>query len=135
MNICDFIFSKIKDNDCDLSDLEENLSLFLSLIDDVAIINEEVVIHEKRVSVAFREGIRIYINIKEHAPPHFHIEYEGKRASYRIDNCEKLNGDVSEKVDRKIRYWYFNEGKKHIERIWNSTRPTMNQIGFVKERI
>jgi len=77
-------------------------------------------------------GLKIDIYPKEHAPPHFHVLSPTIDASFRIDNCELLNGNISGSDHKKIRYWHKYAKQLLIEK-WNSTRPTHCSVGFYTE--
>jgi hypothetical protein len=39
-------------------------------------------------------GIRVYLHIREHDPPHFHAKYEGRDVSIRIRNLSVMDGGL-----------------------------------------
>jgi len=124
MGIDEWVFSKIKNQKPTIAELQENLNLFNSLVDDIATENGNEYCLEKRVRVEETNGIRIDIKTNDHNPPHFHAEYGGHNASYRIIDCTNLAGELPPPIERKIRYWYSGVGKENCERIWNESRPT-----------
>jgi hypothetical protein len=94
--------------------------------------NGELLIIEERRLVDKIRGLKIEIWPKEHPPPHFHVKSEKVNASFRIDNCEKLNGTVNQKEYRIIKYWWQQAKPKLID-MWNETRPTECLVGKYKE--
>jgi len=50
-------------------------------------------------------GITIAMRFSEHPPPHFHVEYSGQQASFRIDNLETLEGSVTPRARRLVKAW------------------------------
>ena len=86
-------------------------------------IDGEFVLCEIKARVAIVHGLSIEIYPKEHAPPHFHVLSATIDASFRIDNCDLLNGTISRSDLQKIRYWHKLSKRLLIEK-WNSMRPT-----------
>lgn len=83
----------------------------------------ELILVEQRQLVAFVRGIRIEIYPKEHTPPHFHVKSANIDASFRIDNCMKINGVISRKEELSIKFWRQN-AKPELINAWDETRPT-----------
>lgn len=67
------------------------------------------------------DGIRIEMLYDEHDPPHFHAEYGGERASFKIDDGEKIAGDLHPKKLRTIRK-FAKEYKPELEDNWQRAR-------------
>jgi len=84
---------------------------------------------ETKVLVEEIKGVRIDVYPKEHMPPHFHVSYNGHHATYRIDNCELMNGSLGSKEDRVVKYWFDQSGKTKLEKAWNKTRPGDHTTG------
>ena len=85
---------------------------------------------ETKVLVKEIKGVRIEVYPKEHMPPHFHASCNGRHATYRIDNCELMNGSLGSKEDRIVKYYYFKQGgKKVLEKAWANTRPGDRLVG------
>ncbi|MBC7348464.1 MAG: DUF4160 domain-containing protein [Candidatus Aminicenantes bacterium] len=78
-------------------------------------------------------GVVIEVYSKEHPPPHFHVRYSGKNASYRIDNCERVEGSLGTKEDKIVKYWFEKEGKDILIDAWNRTRPGDCSVGRYEE--
>src|SRR5829696_7821808 len=61
-------------------------------------------IYLSELTVARVNGLSIEIRVKEHAPPHFHITYQGEDASFSITECRRLPGVVGlERFDGTVR--------------------------------
>jgi len=89
----------------------------------------ELVLLETRQRVAVIDNrMRIEIYSDEHAPPHFHVKSDGINASFAIDDCSLLRGNVTQGEMRTIRYWHQHAKPMLIDR-WNSTRPGDCTIG------
>jgi len=50
-------------------------------------------------------GIIIRINFRDHNPPHFHAEYQGMQATFRIDTGKLLGGEFPAKMTRIVEEW------------------------------
>ncbi|MCA2960107.1 MAG: DUF4160 domain-containing protein [Silvanigrellales bacterium] len=50
-------------------------------------------------------GIIIRINFRDHNPPHFHAEYQGMQATFRIDTGKLLDGEFPAKMTRIVEEW------------------------------
>lgn len=50
-------------------------------------------------------GIIIRINFDDHNPPHFHAEYQGMEATFRIDTGNLLNGEFPARMTKIIEEW------------------------------
>jgi len=73
-------------------------------------------------------GLKIEIYPNEHPPPHFHVKSPNVDASFTIEDCSLLNGDVSGKDYDKIRYWH-KFSKDLLIDVWDKTRPYQCQVG------
>lgn len=79
-------------------------------------------------------SLRIEIRPREHAPPHFHVCADGISASFTIDGCRLLKGDISKKEEALVRYWYATCGDQLVE-VWNKTRPTDCVVGPITKKV
>ena len=50
-------------------------------------------------------GISIYFYISDHPPPHFHAIYGEFEASFVIETCEILDGEVPPRIRRLVQEW------------------------------
>lgn len=111
-----------------MEDFERHLFGFLM---SGAYFNEDGEIIEARHLVDRIGKLKIEIYSNEHAPPHFHISNESKKASLRIDNCEELeNSGFSNREIKNIHEWFKRSKIKLIE-VWNKTRPTDCVVGKI----
>ena len=76
-----------------------------------------------------KSKIEIYSN--EHPPAHFHFKVWGYKWSYDIKSCGKMNGDIPNKYEAKIKLWYRNWWKEKLTEKWNSTRPENCPVGKI----
>ncbi len=90
--------------------------------------NGELILLEIKARVDKIYGMSIEIYPKEHAPPHFHVRSSRVNASFRIDDCSLLDGQIASDDYDKIRYWHKFSKPVLIER-WNSLRPTKCVVG------
>jgi len=50
-------------------------------------------------------GIRIFINYKDHNPPHFHAEYAGNQATINILTCTVMESSLPNKQLKLVLAW------------------------------
>jgi hypothetical protein len=74
---------------------------------------------ETKEQIARIGGVIIKVFSKEHAPPHFHVRYLGKKAIYKIENCESVEGSLGRDEDEIMKYWFKGEGKSVLIDAWN----------------
>lgn len=55
-----------------------------------------------RISMFF--GIVVFMYFDDHAPPHFHILYEGEEAVFGLDGA-LMHGHMAARVQRLVREW------------------------------
>lgn len=92
----------------------------------------EMFLIEIKQLVARVHGLKIEVYSNEHPPPHFHVKSPNVNASFDIENCAFLRGDVSNRDKKKIEFWH-REAKPLLIEAWNSTRPTNCTVGYYKE--
>ena len=108
-----------------LNELSEHLA---SLFNSGAYINPEGFLIETKYLVERINNLKISIYLKEHPPPHFHVEANGINASFRIDNCKNISGTINNKDIKLIEYWHKQCKSKLIE-IWDIARPDDCPVG------
>ena len=74
------------------------------------------------------DGLKIEIYPNEHPPPHFHVVTPNINASFTIESCEKLNGEIDSRNLKKIKYWH-KRSKDQLIEVWNETRPFNCVVG------
>jgi len=84
---------------------------------------------ETKQQIARIGGVIIKVFSKEHAPPHFHIRYSGKKAIYKIENCESVEGNLGRDQDKIVKYWFKGGGKSSLIDAWNRSRPGDCSVG------
>lgn len=85
---------------------------------------------EAKELVARIDGLKIEIYSNEHPPPHFHVVTNGAKASFTLDQCKMLNGNLPSKQQRKVEYWFSNmNAKAALVEVWNRTRPDGCVVG------
>lgn len=55
---------------------------------------------------------------KEHAPPHFHAKYAGRRAAFSINDLIIIEGSLPKRVVSIVLEWAFEHRKELLED-WN----------------
>lgn len=56
-------------------------------------------------TICMFRGIKIYINYKDHLPPHFHAEYGEYNCCITIEDIELLNGLMPNKQIKMLFGW------------------------------
>ena len=115
----------------DLEGIEEYAEWLESILHNPCSVWEEdgeEFLIETRQLVARVNGLNIVIYPNEHPPPHFHVKSPNVNASFTIENCEKLEGNVGTQELRKIRFWH-KSAKPLLVSAWNETRPTNCSVG------
>jgi hypothetical protein len=56
-------------------------------------------------TIAYFLGIAVRMFYNDHAPPHFHVRYQGFRARLLISNGEVIDGRLPVRVARLIKEW------------------------------
>jgi hypothetical protein len=103
--------------------------LILEESNDLILVPDPLII---RVRIALVRNMKIEIRSNEHAPPHFHVISPEIDASFTIDNCEILQGKISTKDYKKIKYWH-QSAKPMLIETWNSVRPTDCVVGLYRD--
>jgi hypothetical protein len=50
-------------------------------------------------------GITIAMYFNDHAPPHFHVVYAGREASFRLSDLGIFEGELPSRATRLVREW------------------------------
>lgn len=53
------------------------------------------------------QGITIHIYYDDHSPPHFHAIYSGKKAVFRIDTLERIEGKIPKAQELLVIQWAY----------------------------
>lgn len=93
--------------------------------------NGEMFLIEIRQLVARVDGLKLEIRSNEHPPPHFHVITPNINASFDIESCNLIKGEISGKDRNKIIFWH-KHSKQMLINIWDSTRPTNCVVGKYK---
>ena len=76
-------------------------------------------------------GLKIQIFGKEHAPPHFHVEKGDIKASFTIENCQYMVGNIGSRETKLVEFWY-QQSRETLIKIWNETRPADCPVGPIR---
>ena len=60
-------------------------------------------------------GIIISMYYKEHAPPHFHAKYAGKRAAFSVNDLTIMEGNLPKRIVSLVLEWAFTHRKELLE--------------------
>jgi len=69
------------------------------------------------------DSIKIYIYFFDHAPPHFHAEYNEYEELIDIRTLEVLKGKLPRKQHKKVIKWA-TENQEQLLEAWNEHNPT-----------
>lgn len=94
------------------------------------ILNDAGMRSADEVLVARFKGMKIEIFANEHPPPHFHVTHQERSGTFRIDNCDPVDGCGLERFMRNIRRWHTKHRETLIS-VWNETRPTDCPVGMI----
>jgi hypothetical protein len=56
-------------------------------------------------TIAYFLGVAVRMFFNDHAPPHFHVRYQGFRARILISNGEVIDGRLPVRVARLVKEW------------------------------
>ena len=56
-------------------------------------------------TICIFRGIKIYVNWREHQPPHFHAKYGGEEVVIGINDAEVLEGSIPSKQLKLLLGW------------------------------
>ena len=128
-----FLFDDLS-NSLSIAELESNLNRFLKFPCRIELDEQkQLQLIEERVLIYRICNIKIIVNYDEHSPPHFHVSNNDFDVSFSILDCNLLKGSLDSRIERKIKYWYLHGGRKRLIEIWNLTRPTNCEVGFINE--
>lgn len=120
-----------------LDELAEHLHSFLTSSTIIYELDESIgpVIGYQKQLVERIDSLKIEIYSNEHPPPHFHVITPDSKASFRLDNCELIEGELPNKHIKKIKYWFKEKkAKDALILIWNNTRPANCTVGKYYEK-
>ncbi len=66
-------------------------------------------------------GIYVRMYFDDHAPPHFHAEYQGHEAFIAIETGEIIEGRLPKKAARLVRDWCL----EHQSDLWENWRRAL----------
>lgn len=124
-------YQKIEDEITNAETLGESARVLENLLSGGYSIWEDGSLYEIRKLVERVNGLSIKIYPNEHPPPHFHVTGGGVNATFLIDDCELLKGDIKKRQLDLIKWWH-KRAKENLIRVWNSTRPVDCPVGKVE---
>ena len=72
-------------------------------------------------TIAYFLGIAVRMYFNDHAPPHFHVRYQGFRARVLIPDGEVFDGRLPPTVTRLVKEWT-NLRREALSRNWEAGR-------------
>lgn len=115
----------------ELENIEEYAEWLDALLHGPCYVDEcggELCLIEIKQLVAKVKSLKIEIYSNEHTPPHFHVKSPNVDASFDIQDCNKLEGTISNKDYKVIKFWHAS-AKEILINAWNETRPTNCVVG------
>jgi hypothetical protein len=82
--------------------------------------------------VARVKGLQIHIYPKEHPPPHFHVKSPDVEATFTIDDCTYVVGNIDGREQALVRWWYARSRPLLVAK-WNALRPSDCPVGPIEE--
>ena len=78
--------------------------------------------------VARVNGLQIHVYANEHSPPHFHVKSPDIDASFTIQDCAFMHGNIDGREQNLVKWWYKHSRPKLVA-AWNNTRPSSCPVG------
>lgn len=119
-----------------LEGIEEYTEWLHALLDGPCSVMEsegELVLIEIRALVERLGAIKVEIYPNEHPPPHFHVRTPNGTASFAIENCQKLEGQLRRGDEQKVRLLRQHAKPLLVEK-WDQMRPTECTVGSYSAR-
>jgi len=82
--------------------------------------------------VARVRGLQIHVYANEHSPPHFHVKSPDIEASFTIQDCAFIHGNIGGREKSLVQWWY-ERSRPQLVSAWNSTRPSDCPVGPISE--
>ena len=82
--------------------------------------------------VARVKGLQIHVYPNEHSPPHFHVKSPDVDASFTIQDCTFMHGNIDGREQHLVRWWY-ERSRPQLVAAWNATRPSDCPVGPIRE--
>jgi hypothetical protein len=110
---------------------EELLLISLERYINRTLVNDEFGVYfiKERIGVVRNMKIEIYSN--DHNPPHFHVKSNDLsiNATFRLDDCSLLNGQIDSDDLKRIKAFYNNsETQQLMKTIWNKSKSENKKI-------
>lgn len=70
-------------------------------------------------------NLKIEIYSNDHNPPHFHVKSSDNsiNATFRLDNCQLIQGDLKSKDKKRIEKFYEDTDTKELmKEMWNKSK-------------
>ena len=127
MNPYELIHQKIKS----ASTLEESAACLEILFNEGYAVWSDGRLYSIRHEVDRVKNLKIHVYSNEHPPPHFHVIAENLNASFTIEDCSHIEGEIAPSRIRLIKHWH-KESRTLLVKKWNETRPTNCTVGHIR---
>ncbi len=108
--------------------LQESAEVLSDLLTGGFAVWEDGSLYSIKQLVARVRGLEIRVYPNEHAPAHFHVVSPDIDASFTIEDCAFIRGNIDGREQRLVRWWYSRSREKLIQ-AWNETRPSDCPVG------
>lgn len=112
--------------------LQESAGVLCDLLSSGYSVWTDGSLYSIRQLVARVNGLQIHVYANEHAPPHFHVKSPNIDASFTIQDCTFMHGNINSREQSLVRWWY-ERSRSQLVAAWNATRPSDCPVGPVSE--
>lgn len=109
----------------------EHLTKYLDRYINETVVNSLIGVYFTKKQVAKIRNMKIEIYANDHNPPHFHVKSNDLsiNATFRLDNCSLINGQLSSDDLKRINAFYNDTYTQSIMRkMWNDSKPDNKMI-------
>jgi len=85
-----------------------------------------------RAQVERLKGLKIHIYPNEHPPPHFHVVGPEINATFSINSCKLLTGEIGRK-NQDLVVWWHERARAKLIKFWDDSRPLDCPVGRFRE--
>ncbi len=105
---------------------EDKLIVYLERYINRTMVNDEFGVYFIKELAGRVRNMKIEIYSNDHNPPHFHVKSNDRSidATFRLDDCALLNGEIGSKDKKRIEAFFNNQEAQTLMReMWNKSKP------------
>lgn len=114
------------------SSLEEAAEVLTALLTGSYYVRTDGTLLEKKQRVDRIGKFSVHVRSNEHPPPHFHVIGADVNASFTLDDCTFMKGNLSDAEQKLVKKW-FEMSRRVVVDAWNATRPSNCPVGPVED--